>query len=148
MALPVSSSPESKHSTHSPGEKGLVRAGIPQQFLHLGLQYWDFCLCSISDDFKVNPEIVVDKFVTHPRDCCPLDLLVLFLEFNGNVIDGLSDDFQISNESVLGFGIVKKILIGEALQIVLNSTSGLRNVRDPLEVTPFRHREHSFVFLL
>lgn len=78
-------------------------------FFQLLQQRRDLVRNDIPEDIFVDPEVLVDYDVSEGRDLPPFKWWESRAGLFGNVLGGLSDDFEISQHGIIGF------LVGEKL---------------------------------
>src|SRR5712692_5939616 len=71
--------------------------------LNLAFELWELSLYDIPHELEVHPEILMNQLVSHPRNALPRDVGVAGSKIFRQVFNPLSDNFQVTNNGILGF---------------------------------------------
>ena len=98
------------------------------------------------DYFKIYLEIAMGQGIAHFVGKSPWHLWMFLCEpgvMRINISACLADDLEISDHSILGLGILKKLHLGHVLDVEVNSSDGLQDVSQIFRHTQFACLAHT-----
>jgi len=104
---------------------------IPENPFNPLLQNRDIITCCEPYRFYIHAEVIMNQFVTHSGNILPWDFRIDDAQVFGNTFDGFTNDFKLSNDSILEQMIHFKSEMADPFQILGNA---LRCIDDVAEI--------------
>jgi hypothetical protein len=93
--------------------------------LNLGLQRWQIFYCGEPDSTNVYAKVVVDQLVAHAGDILPGNMGVSGAQFLWKMPGGLTDDFDLTDHTILDQRVLLKGGLIDALQVGFRPGDGI-----------------------
>ena len=115
---------------------------LVQHRSNLSVKRWYFVLHDVPYDLRIETEVLMNQNISKTGYFLPFHCGVLRAKILREFLDGLANDFKISDDRVNGFLVLKECGFGKAAGIGRDLSCGLENV---LQVDPRIPRYRRFL---